>query len=102
MPTLTLQDITVEEIPQELGRRFKLGRNHRVQSMTLKVDENSPVMDSVLSKPVSEGNEKSKWAIVAEQMAQENLLDGELGEEIEENNRIFRENFVMKAPFGQK
>jgi hypothetical protein len=40
---------------------------------------------------------KSKWATIADQMANENLLDGELGETIENNGQVFRANFAMRT-----
>ncbi len=50
MPTFTLQNITVEELYQDLGQCFKVDRNRRIQSVILKVAEPSPVMESVLSR----------------------------------------------------
>jgi len=43
VPTFTLHNITLEKIPQEIGRRFKLDRTQRIQNVTLELDEASLV-----------------------------------------------------------
>jgi hypothetical protein len=40
-----------------------------------------------------------KWAKVAEELANENLLRDGLGDELRKNARQFQENFVLKSPF---
>ena len=52
-------------------------------------------------QPKQSQPEKGKWARVAERMAKENYLDGELGERVEKNVRQFRDNFVMKNPLSK-
>jgi hypothetical protein len=39
---------------------------------------------------------KGKWARVADELAEENLLRDGLGDELRENARRFRETFVLK------
>ncbi len=52
---------------------------------------------SPASKPTE--NKKGKWAKVAEELANENLLGDGFGDELRKNARRFRENFVLKSPF---
>jgi hypothetical protein len=45
---------------------------------------------------------KSRWALTAEEMSKENLLDNGLGEELRKYIHEFREGFAFKASFDSK
>lgn len=44
---------------------------------------------------------KGKWAMAAEQIAKDNFLGEGLGEKLEKNVKMFRENFVMRDLFSK-
>jgi hypothetical protein len=46
--------------------------------------------------------EKSRWALTAEEMSKENLLDNGLGEELRNYIHEFREGFAFKDSFDSK
>jgi len=95
VPTFTLQNITVGEIPKELRRRFKLDRTRRIQNITLELEEKAIINDEKFDKMTF--LEKAR---VTAKEAKKNGMTPEILEEIlGENVKIFRGNFIMKDVF---
>ena len=53
-------------------------------------------------KKAKKPGKKSRWALTAEEMSKENLLDNGLGEELRNYIHEFREGFAFKDSFDSK
>jgi hypothetical protein len=53
-------------------------------------------------KTENKPGKKSRWALAAEEMSKENLLDNGLGEELRSYIHEFREGFAFKDNFDSK
>lgn len=75
-------------------------QNNQVELSHL--EDGSILIRIIPQKKIKEGPKKGKWAGVAEEMAEENLLRNGLGDELREHVYQFRQNFVMKNPFDDR
>jgi len=91
MPTPIFDDIKIGDAITAL-RQTRLPQNTRI---TISVIE-EPTFDHQ-TEP-TETAPKGKWAQVADRLAEENFLAGEVGEYLEKSVRDFRNNFEMRTP----
>ena len=88
MPSLVIKG---RELPTGLGKHGIMPEPETLYKVSI---------EAVASSSVSEQTEqnqprKGKWAMVADQMAEENFLDGDLGEKVDANVQTFRENCCL-------
>lgn len=82
---------------EEILKTLQGVQNNQVELNHL--EDGSILIRIMPQKKTEKGSKKGKWAQVAEEMAEEDLLRNGLGDELREHVREFRQNFVLKNPF---
>lgn len=85
---------------EEALKTLQSAQNNQVELSHL---EDGSLLIRITPQNKTEGeSKKGKWARVAEEMAEENLLRNGLGDELREHVRQFRQNFTMRNSFENK